>query len=301
MTTVDIAVSTPALLGECPAWDERQQALYWVDIEGRKIHRHDPATGDNTTHSTDGRPGSFVFTSDPDVLLVAMENELRWFHWPSGATKTFVAVEPAGNENRLNDGKTDRAGRYIVGSMYENPNAGVATGTLYSVQPDGSVRSIRDNIGVTNGLAFDPLLDRAYFADTHTRKVERYKYDTATGRWSDETSFFDYADHPGLPDGACVDSEGHYWSASVYGWAVIRISPDGTIVDRIELPVEKPSMPAFGGPDYRTLYITTIGMGGGRPSAEGRDGAIPGSLLSVRTEVPGLAEVPFAGTPPAFH
>ena len=90
-----------------------------------------------------------------------------------------------------------------------------------------------------------------------------------------------YAAAGGLPDGACVDAEGGFWSASVYGWAVIRVSPDGTVDERIELPLEKPSMPAFGGADLSTMYVTTIGAAGGTPSAPGRDGFVPGSLLAI--------------------
>ncbi len=300
MLDVQVAVSTSALLGECPAWDERRQVLYWVDIEGRQIHRFDPATGTNQSRQTTGRPGSFVFTSDPDVLLVAMENELVWLHWESARSKPFVALEPAGNRNRLNDGKTDRAGRFIVGSMYENPNDGRATGTLYSVEADGSFSVVRENIGVSNGLGFDPLSRRAYFADTQTRKIEHYDYDDRTGEFTHGRLFFDYGDLPGLPDGSCVDQEGYYWSASVYGWAVIRIAPDGEVVERISVPVEKPSMPAFGGADLQTLFITTIGMGGSGPSANGLDGAIPGSLFCVEVATRGLTEAVFAGSPPKF-
>jgi sugar lactone lactonase YvrE len=300
MPEVEIIVSNPALLGECPAWDERQQVLYWVDIEGKLIHRFDPRSGAHQSRETQGRPGSFVFTTDPEVLLVAMEHELRWFHWESGRSDTFVALEPPGNGNRLNDGKTDPAGRYVVGSMHEDPNDGRATGTLYSVEADGTFSVVRDHIGVSNGLGFDPIRHCAYFADTHRRTIERYDYDLATGEFTNEQLFFDYGDLPGLPDGACVDSDGCYWSASVYGWAVIRISPEGEVIDRISVPVEKPSMPAFGGADFRTLFISTIGMGGSRRSADGHDGAVPGNLLGIDLDVEGSPEAVFAGTPPTF-
>ncbi len=298
MSAVSVAIDHPAQLGECPVWDSRSGVLFWADIEGKQIHRFDPATGSNESRDTVGRPGSFVLTQDPAILLVAMEHELIWFHWESGQTASFVALEASGNGNRLNDGKTDRTGRYVVGSMFENPNDGRATGSLYSVEADGSFRTIRQHIGVSNGLGF--TADRAYFADTHTRTIQSYAYDQASGSFSEEQLFCDYDSMPGLPDGACVDSEGYYWSASVYGWSIIRISPTGEVVDRVQVPVEKPSMPAFGGPDLRTVYITTIGMGGAKPSQAGIDGAVPGSVFSFESGVAGVSEVPFAGAPPAF-
>lgn len=111
-----------------------------------------------------------------------------------------------------------------------------------------------------------------------------------------ERVFLDYTELPGLPDGACCDAEGGFWSASVYGWAVVRVSPEGTVDERIELPLEKPSMPAFGSPDLATMYVTTIGAAGGTPSAPGRDGFVPGSLLAVDgLGVTGVADPVYAG------
>ena len=297
MTSVEIAVSHPSLLGECPLWSPLEEILYWIDIEGRQIHRYNPSTGSNDTRSVPARPGSIVLTDEPGVLLLAMEHELVWFRWETSELKSFVALEPEGNGNRLNDGRTDPAGRYVVGSMWANPSDGRSTGSLYSVEGDGSFTVVGTNIGVSNGLAFDPVRERAYFADTSTKKVIRWDYDVLTASRSNEMVFCDYQNLPGLPDGACVDADGCYWSASVYGWSVIRITPDGTIDRRIELPLEKPSMPAFGGPDLDTLFISTIGPKGGRPSEPGKNGAIPGSLLALNAGVKGLPETPFAGSP----
>lgn len=298
MSEIVVAVDHAAQLGECPVWDPRSEVLFWADIEGKQLHRFNPRTQQNESRDTSGRPGSFVLTSDPGVLLVAMEHELVWFHWESGRTVPFVELETAGNGNRLNDGKTDRAGRYIVGSMFENPNDGRATGNLYSVEGDGTFKTIRQSIGVSNGIGFTD--NRAYFADTHTRTIQSYDYDLADGSFSNEQLFCDYGEMPGLPDGACVDSEGFYWSASVYGWAIIRISPAGEVVQRIDVPVEKPSMPAFGGADLKTIFVTTIGMGRAKPSAAGINGATPGTVFSIESTVAGVAEVPFSGTPPEF-
>ncbi|NNF55500.1 MAG: SMP-30/gluconolactonase/LRE family protein [Acidimicrobiales bacterium] len=297
MTVVEIVVSHPSLLGECPLWSPTEGLLYWIDIEGRQIHRYDPTTGRNETQGVSARPGSIALTDEPGVLLVAMEHELVWFRWQTGELKSFVALEPEGNGNRLNDGRTDPAGRFVVGSMWSNPGDGRSTGSLYSVEGDGAFNVVRTTIGVTNGLAFDPIREWAYFADTFTKKVIRWNYDVEAARRSNEIVFCDYQNLPGLPDGACVDADGCYWSASVYGWSVVRITPDGKIDRRIELPLEKPSMPAFGGPKLDTLFITTIGSEGGRPSKPGKDGAIPGSLVAVDAGVLGLPETPFAGSP----
>ena len=279
--SIHTAVATPAVLGECPVWSDAEQVLYWLDIEGRVIHRHDPATGVDESRGMPGRPGALFVTAEAGVLVTAMESDLVRVHWDRpGELETVMSLESGLPGNRLNDGRTDPGGAIVVGSMWADASAGAVTGAMYRVA-HGSPTTLRTGVGCPNGLAFDQARGRVYWTDTPTERVIVADYDPATGAWENERLFLDYRDLPGKPDGACLDAEGGYWSASVYGWSVIRVAPDGTVDERIELPLEKPSMPAFGGPDLDTLFVTTIGVGGGRPSAPGRDGAIPGSLLAI--------------------
>ena len=270
----------PATLGECPLWSPHEAALDWIDIDGRAVWRFDPATNTAGSRALSGRPGAIALTPEVGVLLVAVEHQLLTLDWTPGTTSPLVDLEPAGTGNRLNDGRCDPDGRFVVGSMFADTTAGRSTGVLHSVEGAGH-RSLRHGIGVTNGIAFDHSRERMYFADTPTERVLTFDYDLDTGDLSNEQLLFDYRDVPGKPDGACVDADGCYWSASVYGWALLRIDPDGRVDQRIDLPIQKPSMPAFGGPDLETLFVTTIGAGGTTPSAPGRDGFVPGSTLAI--------------------
>ena len=285
-----------AALGESPVWCPEEVILYWVDIDGKTIHRHDPATGTHGTRSIDGRPGSIALTSTPGRLLIASEHRLLELDWDTGAVTPFVDLEPASTGNRLNDGCCDSSGRFVVGSMCADTNAGRTTGTLHRIHHGGQVETLRTHIGVTNGLAFDVTRNRMYFADTPTERVLVFDYETSTGALSNQRLFFDYHKYPGKPDGACVDADGCYWSASVYGWALLRITPDGDVDCRIELPIQKPSMPCFGGANLDTLFVTTIGVGGTIPSEPGRDGFEPGATLAIEgLGVKGIVEPRFAG------
>jgi sugar lactone lactonase YvrE len=270
--------------------------LYWVDIDGKTIHRHDPATGTHGTRSINGRPGSIALTSTPGRLLIASEHRLLELDWDTGAVTPFVDLEAASTGNRLNDGCCDSSGRFVVGSMCADTNAGRTTGTLHRIHHSGEVETLRTHIGVTNGLAFDVTRNRMYFADTPTERVLVFDYEPSTGALSNQRLFFDYHEYPGKPDGACVDADGCYWSASVYGWALLRITPDGDVDCRIELPIQKPSMPCFGGANLDTLFVTTIGAGGTIPSETGRDGFEPGATLAIEgLGVKGIVEPRFAG------
>ncbi len=181
MTTIERVSEHAAELGEGPVWSGVEQALYWADIDGRRIHRHDPSAGTEDVRELPGRPGSFVLSQTVGRLLVAMEHELVWLDWSDGTLEPFVTLEPAGTGNRLNDGKCDPAGRYVVGSMYEDTKAGRTSGILHRVSADGSVEQLRTGIGVTNGLGFDDDRGLMYFADTPTLRVVVWDYDVETG------------------------------------------------------------------------------------------------------------------------
>ena len=50
----ELVVDHPSETGEGPLWNDREQALYWVDIPAGQLFRYDPATGRNDllyTHS----------------------------------------------------------------------------------------------------------------------------------------------------------------------------------------------------------------------------------------------------------
>jgi sugar lactone lactonase YvrE len=306
-----------ARLGECPVWSPNEARLYWVDIDGRAVHRYDPATGLDEQRPTPGRPASLALTTTAGRLLVAVERRLGFLDWGSGAWLDWVVLEPnedgaaangAGTTarrgadegaqaggNRLNDGRCDPAGRFWVGSMFDPSSAGRATGLLHRVEPDGTAVTVRTGIGVSNGLAFAPDGRTMYFADTHRDVVWAYDYDVDAGEASNERVFLDFGPLPGRPDGACVDEDGCYWIACVYGWAVLRVTPNGAIDRQIAVPVEKPTMPAFGGNDFSTLFITTIGGGGSHRTDPTQPDA--GGLFAVEPGVRGLAEPRFEGGP----
>ena len=293
MTDVECVADVGALLGECPLWSPTEQVLYWIDIDGHAVHRHDPSTGTGEVRDIGRRPGCLALGSDPGRLLVAAEHELVWLDWATGQTTPFAALEDPALGNRLNDGRCDPSGRLVVGTMWPDTSAGRTTGSLYQVEGDGSFTTIRRNVGVPNGIAFDAARRRTYFADSPTETVWVWDYDVDTGERRNPRVFLDYSALPGKPDGACVDADGCYWSASVHGWSVIRVTPDGAVDRRIELPVERPSMPAFGGTDLSTLYVTSIG---GATSSSGPGGGVtPGSLLALDPGVRGIAEPRFAG------
>ncbi len=254
-------------LGECPTWSVVEDVLYWIDIDGRSLHRHDPSSGTNDVWALPGRPGSLALTATPGRLLVAVEHDLLWVDLTAGdepRLAPMLNLEKGPDRVRLNDGRATPEGRFLVGSMWDDVNERRSEGSLYLVGPDGPA-TLETDIGVANGSAFDLERGRMYFADTFAQTVWMYDYDRATGSVTNRQLFLDYEPLPGFPDGACVDADGCYWSAAVGSGSLVRVTPEGAVDRRVELPVEMPSMPAFGGSDLSTLYVTAIASESGSP------------------------------------
>ena len=285
-STVEEVLAVGAQLGESPVWSAEQGLLYWVDIDGCAVHAFDPATGRDEQWPLSGRPTAIARTSDPDRLLVAVENELQWLELTSGETRQWLTLEERRPGVRLNDGRCDPAGRFWVGGMYVPTSAMRFEAFLHRVEPDGSFVIVRSEVGCANGLAFSPDGKVMYWADTLHETVWAYDYDPDTGEQRNERMFLDFEPLPGRPDGACVDETGCYWIACVGGSALLRVTPHGEVDRRVDVPVKRPTMPAFGGPDLNTIFITSIG-----PRDPETDGPGPhGAILAFDPGVRGIPE-----------
>ena len=284
-------LSVGALLGESPVWSPEDALLYWVDIDGCAVHGFDPATGTDRAWPVDGRPTAIARTDDPDRLLLAVENELRWLDLSTGETTAWLTLEEPQPGVRLNDGRCDPAGRLWVGGMYVPTSARRFDAYLHRVEPDGRFVTVRSQVGCANGLAFSPDGKVMYWADSLHETVWAYDYDSATGQQRNERVFLDFTTLPGRPDGACVDETGCYWIACIGGSTVLRVTPDGEVDRTVEVPVLRPTMPAFGGPNLDTMFITSIG-----PRDPETDGPGPhGAILAFSPGVCGLPEPKFGG------
>lgn len=303
MASVECVLAAGAELGESPVWDAERILLYWVDIDGFAVHAFDPTAGTDRTWLLDIRPSAIARTSDPGRLLVAAENALSWLELDSGEVRPWVTLERSRRTVRMNDGRPDPAGRFWVGGMYLPGRAAAVTrrfgadpgirfkASLHRVEPDGSFATIRSDVGCANGLAFSPDGSVMYWADTRRQTVWSYDYDVATGEQRNERVFLDFSPLPGSPDGACIDETGCYWIACVGGFAVLRVTPAGKVDRTIEVPVKRPTMPAFGGSDLRTMFMTSIGE-----REPGKDGPGPhGAIYAFDPGVAGLPEPQFGG------
>ena len=288
---IECVTKTPALLGESPVWSVAEQVLYWVDITGRKLHRYDPAAGEDRDWPLPEEIGC-VAPRRGGGLIVGLRHGIAFFDPATGALERLADPEAGIPGNRFNDGTTDPAGRLWAGTMSMDLQAPDPMGTFYRFDPDRSCRPFFDRVFVSNGLAFSPDGRTMYLADTNAgvRTVWACDYDLDDGVPSNRRVFVDTKDLPGRPDGGSCDADGCYWMAAIDGGQIIRFTPRGAVDRIVDLPVKTPTKAAFGGPRLDTLYVTSLQRAG--RSDLGRDA---GALFAIHdVGVAGFEITPFA-------
>jgi L-arabinonolactonase len=277
-------------LGEGPVWDDRAGWLYWVDVTGAAVHGFDPASGEHRQWPTGEHVGSIGLRQSGGLVL-ALKNGFSSLDLDTGAVERIAAVEVDLTDNRFNDGRCDRGGRFFAGSLTYSEDR--PAGTLYRLDADHRVEKILTGITVPNGLCWSPDGRTMYFTDTPTREIRAYEYDQEEGMPSASRLFRKVDDTPGWPDGSITDSEGFLWNGEWDGARVVRYAPDGTVDRVVEVPARRATCAALGGADLKTLYITTAfdRMSEG----ERAEWPLSGHLFAVPVEVPGLPEARFSG------
>ncbi|APZ99525.1 gluconolactonase [Sphingopyxis sp. QXT-31] len=286
---VELLLDAGALLGESPRWHAREGRLYWVDIDAQQIHRLDPADGTHESMQLD-EPVGCVAPRAGGGLVAALGDGCalidEWGAVPRPFGPAALADLP---HQRFNDGCVDGAGRLWVGSLTSDKPKRDAT--LYRLDPDGSLSEVFGGLMTSNGAAFSPDGRTFYHADTPTHRIHAYDVDPATGDLGAKRLFHEFPEGHGRPDGAAVDVEGCYWSALWDGWRVVRLSPAGELLQTVELPVQRPTMLAFGGADMRTAFVTSAGKN--LTDEQRRAQSHAGGVFTFRVDVPGLIQTDF--------
>ncbi len=282
-------------VGESPLWRVSEAALYWVDIPAKRICRLKVDTGVVDTWSTNAMVACIAFNRD-GTLVAGMEDGIYSLRLAAEGTVTATqlgAAELPMQNMRFNDGRCDRQGRFWAGTMHMDMPAAHAVGALYRfTTSDGLSCPIASGLLTQNGLAWSPAGGVMYLSDSHpkARFIWAFDFDIVTGTPSNRRLFVDMNQHPGRPDGAAVDADGCYWTCANDAGQLLRFTPAGKLDISIPLPVNKPSMCAFGGKDFDTLYVTSI-----RPQKETELSEQPfaGAVFALRPGVNGLPETEF--------
>jgi len=288
MTEIRCVVEETFLVGESPRWHEDEQALYWVDIYKPSIERLDTASGERRTWPMPERIGCFSFCRD-GRLIAGMQSGIAFIDLSDGTVERVFDLVPGNPEIRFNDGRCDHNGRFWVGGVIETMDQ--RCNALYRYDTDGTCHQMVDGLICANGLAFSPDGTILYHSDSRQDYVWAWDLDRETGNIANRRVFAANDIMEGRPDGAAVDAEGYYWICCVGAWRIARLAPDGTVDRVVGVPVQRPTACTFGGPDLKTLYVTTATF----PLSEAALAKQPlaGSVLAFEVDVSGLPETRF--------
>jgi len=280
-------------LGEGVTWCSRNQALYWTDIEGSALYC-DRMDGQKPSRwLLSERLASFALCEDSRYLLLGLASRLAFFNLATGALTPLVDVD-AGLSTRLNDGRCDREGRFVFGTMDEAPQHR-KIGGFYRLNRDLSLERLPlPQVQIPNSIAFAPGGGLMYYCDTLSRTLRCCDY-SRDGAISNDRQFTGLTDPDGFPDGSTIDAQGRLWNAQWGGRRIVCYDPNGQEVERVEVPTAQPSCVAFGGAQFDTLYITTARV---ELAAQALlDDVYAGGIFSVKLAAQGLAEPRFGGLP----
>ncbi len=291
MTDVRCLIDCKAELGECLVWEPDEQALYWVDILAPALHRLVLDTGIVSTWSLPEAVGSFALREQGGAV-VALRSGFHRLDLDSNELIFLTNPETDRPGNRFNDGKASPDGRFFAGTMDEE-RLERPQGALYRLDPDGSCRRVVDGLIVSNGLAWSADGHTLFHSDSKGQVIYAYDYHRNSGEISNRREVARPSEEIGRPDGGATDVEGYYWSAGISAGVLNRWAPDGSLDRQISLPCVAPTCPCFGGPELKTLYVTSLRHGVPAEKLEAKP--LSGGIFAIDVDVPGVPVAKFKG------
>jgi sugar lactone lactonase YvrE len=292
MIEAECVLRDEAIVGESPVWCPRENVVHWVDITGQKIHRFHPATGKNDTFHLP-QPVTALAMRAQGGLVLSLKKDFALFDLETQKLTYLGDPETDKPDNRFNDAKCDRQGRFWAGTM-GNVHWDAPSGALYRLDADGAISCHQQNVVCANGMGWSPDNRTMYFTESFRYAIYAYDFDAASGSISNRRVFASVdRSSGGFPDGLTVDADGYVWSVHNAIGRVVRYTPSGEIERAIELPVPRPCGCIFGGEKLDTLYVTTARET--LTPAQIEKYPLSGSLFAARPGVRGLPEPQFAG------
>ncbi len=271
------------LLGEGPVWEEQLGELFWVDIEGRKLHRYRPSDGRAQAYELDQKIGCAVPAADGS-WLVGLQEGFHRLDLATGRSELLAKTLDGALGNRMNDGKCDPHGRFWAGTI---SGSGKKDGYLYTLEADGTAAVKVSEVGCSNGLAWNAEGTVMYFIDSVDKVVFAFDYDRATGAIANRRTIIAFSEEDATPDGMSIDSAGNLWIAHWGAWQLSCWNPNtGEKLVKVEVPARNVTSCAFGGANLDELYITTARIGNDEASLA--EQPLAGGVFRVKLDVNGL-------------
>jgi sugar lactone lactonase YvrE len=250
----------PCTLGEGIFWHPKRKAVFWFDIPARQLISR---SGQNRRTWTFDEMVSAAGYVDGNRLVIAGENGLFLYDLETESSTTLAKFPKSGIKLRSNDGRADPYGGFWISTIGLQGEVGAAAIYRYF---DDALTPLFDGLHIPNAICFAPDASYACFADTETHLIWKVALDRLGWPLGKPIVYIDLSAEQLLPDGAIIDVSGRLWVAH---WGSGRVScyeNDGCHLIDIDVPSRNSACPAFGGPDLRTLYVSSARVGLQTPS-----------------------------------
>ncbi|HWV24231.1 MAG TPA: SMP-30/gluconolactonase/LRE family protein [Thermomicrobiales bacterium] len=266
--------------GEGPLWHEEGRYLTWIDIPAGQLFRYTPDAGTHELiYQHTGQIGGYTIQRD-GALIVFADNGAIFRLIGDMPDPIFPEIEEL-RGTRFNDVIADPEGRIFAGTM----PLGDGSARLYRLDPNGELTLLYDDLTLSNGMGFSPDLATFYLTDSNSHRIYAIEYDRATGNLGKRTTLITTAENEIVPDGMAVDRDGAIWSAQYGGGGILKYTPEGKMIGKVELPVRNVTSITFGGPHFATAFVTSAG---GAQRGE-QNGFLAGSLFRLNPKTHGTA------------
>ena len=294
-SSIECILQSEATVGESPVWHVGEQRLYWIDIQGKKVHRFDPAKRADESFDLPEIVTCIQLRATGGLVLT-LKKHFAFFDPDNNRLQKLASVEEDLPENRFNDGKCDPRGRFWAGTMdakdWKKPS-----GNLFRMDGDKSVTKMQSQVICSNGSGWSPDGLTMYYTESFRYTIFAYDFDPANGTISNRRKFAEIDTNDrnagGFPDGMTVDVEGFVWSNQVGVGKIVRYDPNGKIERIVQMPVPRATDCTFGGKNHDILFITSARET--MTPAQLQKAPLSGSLFAVDAGVRGLPSTAFSG------
>ncbi len=270
-------------LGEGVLWDAETGSVWWTDILSKKLYAYHLSNAELSVWDTPEQLACFALVENHSKILAGFESGFAYFEPESAELEWICKVEPDNPSSRLNDGRTDRQGRFWVGTLSQDASVSGDFGALYSLDSEHQLRKHLSEIEVSNSLCWSPESNYLYHCDTPKQTIQRYEFDQVSCELANGVDFVSTEEHC-YPDGSIVDADGFLLNAQWGGSKVVRYNRDGAVDSELLMPVSQPTCVAIGGPDANLLFVTSA------KEALERNEPEAGNLFIYKTDLVGLPE-----------
>lgn len=278
---LDLALPQGTTLGEGLLWQRGR--WWWTDIEASTLHAWRPGQGAVESCRLPDRLGSFAHTRSGRVLL-GLAKRLAIASLGEGLEltqlQTLAPVDAAEPRTRINDGRTDRRGYFVFGTMNEaKEKRPIASFYQFSLQ-HGLRRLALPAVAIANSVCFSLDGRTMYFCDTLTQRIQQCDYDAETAQVDNVRLFTQMDNAEAWPDGSVIDAEGCLWNAQWGAGRVARYDPAGQLMAAYTAAAAHTTCPALGGDGMDQLMLTSARTELGRDALAAQP--LSGSLFGLR-------------------